>query len=221
MHGQPNIKCNICVTVRSVPQFQLRVLCRGVGGRLWLVKRKAWGGKWSRPILRYCPTVFRNWDISVGIVTRMRTRPSGIRKPTRAKDVSRPQRSTPALGPVHYSVGTGVFFPGGGGQNDCGLDFTTHIHLLPRLRMGGAVPDRENFALISVVLHFAHLFWYFLSLICRCTVHGIEPSAIYPEGILGCVYPRVAPVVMATLECAGRTNAARHDPSGPLPTQGN
>ena len=52
-------------------------------------------------------------------------------------------------------------------------------------------------------------------------MHGIKPSAMYPEGILGCVHPRVAPVIVATLECAGRTNAARNDSSGPLPTQGN
>jgi len=35
--------------------------------------------KRSRLVLRYWPSVVSNWDIAVGIVTRMRARPSGVR----------------------------------------------------------------------------------------------------------------------------------------------
>jgi hypothetical protein len=75
------------------------------------------------------------------------------------------ERSTPALGPAHYSVGTGILFRG---QNDRGVKFSAYIRLLLRLRMGEAVPliplyaimklTGRKICLISVVLHFAQLF---------------------------------------------------------------
>lgn len=65
------------------------------------------------------------------------------------------------------------------------------------------------------------VFSYSLCFIYRCTVHGIEPSAIYLEGVLGSLHPRVAPVPVATMERAGGTNAAGNSPSGSLPAPGN
>lgn len=52
-------------------------------------------------------------------------------------------------------------------------------------------------------------------------MHGIEPSAIHLRGILGRLYPRVAPVSVASVECAGGTGAEGNSPSGTLPTQGH
>jgi hypothetical protein len=52
-------------------------------------------------------------------------------------------------------------------------------------------------------------------------VYGIEPSAIYLGGVLGRLHPGAAPVPVATLECAGETDAAGNSPPGSLPTQGN
>jgi hypothetical protein len=52
-------------------------------------------------------------------------------------------------------------------------------------------------------------------------VHGIKPSAIYLRGVLGCLHPRVAPIFVASMECAGGTVATGNNPSGSLSAQGN
>ena len=63
----------------------------------------------------------------------------GVRVPVGASDSSFLQNVQTASGahPALYSMGSGVLSRGYSGR---GVKLTTHLHLVPRLRMSGAIP---------------------------------------------------------------------------------
>jgi hypothetical protein len=52
--------------------------------------------------------------------------------------------------PASYLIGTGGFF---WGKINWGMKLTTHLHLVPRLRICGAVPPLLHTSLLGVVLN--------------------------------------------------------------------
>jgi len=75
---------------------------------------------------------------SLGIVTRLRGWTGRVRIPAQARDFlfSKTVQTGSGAHPASYSMGTRVLSRGSGSQ---GIMLTIHLHLVPRLRMGGAI----------------------------------------------------------------------------------
>jgi hypothetical protein len=89
------------------------------------------------------------------IAVRLRDGWSGVRIPTRAKDL--PFLQNAAVQPAPYSMGTGVLFRGAGG----GVKLTTLIHPGPRLRISG---NLNLLPLYTFIARTGTVFYYINSL---------------------------------------------------------
>ena len=78
-------------------------------------------------------------EVSVCRATRLQVGLPGFRIPVRTRDFSLLQNAQkgPGAHPAFYSIGTGVLSRG---YSDWGVASTTHLHLVPRFRMSGAIP---------------------------------------------------------------------------------
>jgi hypothetical protein len=59
--------------------------------------------------------------------------------------------SRPTLGPTQSPIQwvPGALSLGGGGLSDWGMKLTTHLHLMPKLRIGGAIPPLPEYVFMA------------------------------------------------------------------------
>jgi hypothetical protein len=90
--------------------------------------------------IQTCPFCLKDLGSIVGIVIKPQVGWSVVQIPVWARDLSPPKRSWPVLWPNEppRSMGTRVLSWGLRGQN---TKFTTHLLLVPRLRMSGPIPS--------------------------------------------------------------------------------